>query len=104
MLIIDDEPMNIMALQSLLQIEGVESESQQTGIKAVEHLAELIYSREPIYKVLLIDFCMPGLDGPQTAIQIKELCQDAGRCVPYMACCSAYTEPTFERIALSAGI
>ena len=51
----------------------------RSGVKALEHLAELIYSRKPIYKVLLIDFCMPGLDGPQTAIQVTELCEDAGR-------------------------
>ena len=73
-------------------------------MKALEHLGDLIFRRKPLYKVILIDFCMPGLDGPQTALHIRELCQDAGRQVPYMACCSAYTEPAFEQAALSAGI
>ena len=95
-LIIDDEPMNITVLKSLLENENVESESMGSGVKALEHLGDLIFTRQPLYKVILIDFCMPGLDGPQTAIHIRELCQDAGRQVPYMACCSAYTESTFE--------
>ena len=103
-LIIDDEPMNITVLKSLLENEKVESESMASGVKALEHLGDLIFTRQPLYKVILIDFCMPGLDGPQTALHIRELCQDAGRQVPYMACCSAYTESTFEQIALGAGI
>lgn len=82
-------------MQNLLQGEGIESKALQSGVKALEHMAELIYSRKPIYKVLFIDFCMSGLDGPQTAIQVKELCEDAGRQVPFMVCISAYTEASF---------
>jgi len=57
-----------------------------------------------MHKVLLIDFCMPGLDGPSTAIHIRELCEDAGRPVPFMACCTAYTETSFKQVAIEAGI
>ena len=73
-LIIDDEPMNSEVLTSLLQVENVDAETQISGVKALEHLAELIFRKKPIYKVILIDFCMQELDGPQTAIQIRELC------------------------------
>mmetsp|Transcript_34845 Transcript_34845/g.45878 ORF Transcript_34845/g.45878 Transcript_34845/m.45878 type:complete len:117 (-) Transcript_34845:106-456(-) len=103
-MIVDDEPMNILALESMLFAAGIETESQSSGVKAVEHLSELIHAGKPISKVLLIDFCMPGLDGPSTALEIRELCQDAGRPVPYMACCSAYTEYTFRQIALDSGM
>jgi len=41
-LVIDDEPMNILALQGMLQGIGVESDSQSSGVKAVEYLSELI--------------------------------------------------------------
>jgi len=41
-LVIDDEPMNILALQGMLKGTGVESDSQPSGVKAVEYLSELI--------------------------------------------------------------
>ena len=59
--------MNVDVLQTLLHFENVESTYQSSGVKALEHIAELIFAKEPIYKVIIIDFCMPGLDGPQTA-------------------------------------
>ena len=44
-LIIDDEPMNITVLKSLLENENVESESMGSGVKALEHLGDLIFTR-----------------------------------------------------------
>ena len=58
----------------------------------------------PLYPVILLDFSMPELDGPSTAIQIRKLCTDANLACPWMACVTAYTDPQFERIALDAGI
>mmetsp|Transcript_17063 Transcript_17063/g.22990 ORF Transcript_17063/g.22990 Transcript_17063/m.22990 type:complete len:88 (-) Transcript_17063:71-334(-) len=70
----------------------------------MEYISELVQAKKPIPKVLLIDFSMPGLDGPQTAIHIRELVRDAGRPLPYMACYSAYNERTFKKIAIGAGM
>ena len=95
-LIVDDEPMHIMALTSLLETEGIPSAFQTSGVKAIEHLAELIYQKKPIYKVIIIDFCMKVMDGPQTAKQIKELCNDARRKEPFLVCCSSNSEETFQ--------
>ena len=44
-LIIDDEPMNITVLKSLLENEKVVSESMASGVKALEHLGDLIFTR-----------------------------------------------------------
>mmetsp|Transcript_16159 Transcript_16159/g.21881 ORF Transcript_16159/g.21881 Transcript_16159/m.21881 type:complete len:110 (-) Transcript_16159:52-381(-) len=84
--------------------QNIDHDCMLDGLSALEYVSELIQERKPIPKVLLIDFSMPGLDGPQTAIHIRELCKDAGRAVPYMACYSAYNEHTFKRIAKGAGM
>ena len=87
--------MHIMALKSLLEAEGIQSAFESSGVKAVEHLAEMIYTKKPIYKVIIIDYFMRVMDGPSTAIQIRELCNDAGRKEPFMVCCSSNSEETY---------
>lgn len=53
----------------------------------------MIEARKPIYPVILLDFSMPELDGPSTAMKIRKLCTDANVACPWMACVTAYTEP-----------
>jgi len=54
--------------------------------------------------VVLLDFSMPELDGPQTAIQIRQVCDDNFVVCPWLACVTAYTEPSFQKLALDAGM
>ena len=67
MLIVDDELFNRMALEAMLNSEGIESVQVQDGYKAIELLNQLISEAKPIFRLILLDFSMPVLDGPQTA-------------------------------------
>lgn len=56
-----------------------------------------------MYNLILCDFSMPEMDGPNTARAIRELLKD---CLiePVICCCTAYTLASFEQIALEAGM
>ena len=75
-----------------------------SGVKAVSHIQQLIKNGQPIYKMILCDFSMPELDGPQTSMQIHEICKNAGIDCPYIACVTAYQEASFQKLALDAGM
>ncbi len=49
-----------------------------------------------IYKVILMDFSMPVMDGPTTAMELRKViaANDIEQ-QPYICCCSAYTEDSF---------
>ena len=51
---------------------------------------------------------MPGMAGPEVAREIHRLYQES-ECVteakiPFICCCTAYTDGKFKRIALEAGM
>ena len=47
---------------------------------------------------------MPELDGPQTAIEIRHICDKAGRQSPFIVCVSAHEEAHFEKVSITAGM
>ena len=47
---------------------------------------------------------MPEKDGPQTAMEIRELCKAKGVAVPYICCATSYIEASFKRNAMEAGM
>lgn len=47
---------------------------------------------------------MPEKDGPQTAMEIRELCNAKGVAVPYICCATSYQEASFKRNAFEAGM
>ena len=57
-----------------------------------------------MYKVIFLDYSMPEMDGPQTASELRQILDMAGLEVPYICCCTAYTEASFMKIALEAGM
>ena len=58
-----------------------------------------------MYKVILLDFSMPVMDGPTTAIQLRRLIATNGiEEQPYICCCSAYTEDNFIEEAYESGM
>ena len=57
-----------------------------------------------MYKIVLLDYSMPGMDGPQVAIETRKLLKMAGVEIPYICCCSAYSEATYKQNALAVGM
>ena len=47
---------------------------------------------------------MPEMDGPMTATEIKNLCQERNKGKPYICCASAYTEIARQKVAKEAGM
>jgi two-component system NtrC family sensor kinase len=66
LLLVDDEPMNLDLLESLLVPEGYEVTRAGDGVEALERLSESSFD------VVLLDVMMPRLDGLATCAQIRE--------------------------------
>ena len=57
-----------------------------------------------VYKLIMLDYSMPELDGPQTAIRIRQVCKEANVAQPYICCVTAYSEAHYKRSAKEAGM
>lgn len=65
-LVVDDEPNIVLAVEFLLQREGWNVQKAYNGVEALEQLA----SFHP--DVILLDVMMPGMDGFELASQIRQ--------------------------------
>lgn len=75
-LIVDDMRVNRMILSSLLASNGVLSDLAESGEEC------LALCRENRYDLILLDHRMPGIDGVDTFVQLKEIFKEQGREVP----------------------
>ena len=65
-LIVDDEPANILALEAVLECLGQDLVRAESGAEALRHLLNNDFA------VILLDAQMPGLDGFETAELIRQ--------------------------------
>ena len=65
-LIVDDENTNILVLSSLLSVKGHQSDTALLGSKALDLVRQRLQlvPTIPFYKLVLMDFSMPQMDGP----------------------------------------
>ena len=62
------------------------------------------------YSLILLDYSLPNIDGPETARRIKKLYKDESESSfsappkPYIVCLTAFTEKIFQENAESAGM
>ncbi len=102
LLIVDDDIMNQIAIQSIVSAIGAKSDTAMSGFKALEMFKSRIAAHKlngvltPLYKVMLIDYSMPGMNGPELAVKIQELAKANGLETPYMCCCTAYSDQKFK--------
>ena len=75
-LIVDDMRVNRMILSSLLASNGVIADLAESGEEC------LALCRENRYDLILLDHRMPGIDGVDTFVRLKELFEEQGRKVP----------------------
>ena len=75
-LIVDDMRVNRMILSSLLASHGVLTDLAESGEECLE------LCRNNKYDLILLDHRMPGIDGVDTFVQLKEIFKEQGREVP----------------------
>ena len=60
-----------------------------------------------MYKLIILDYSLgDNLDGPEVAQEIRKIVEETEGSVeqPYICCCSAYTESSFQVKAINAGM
>ena len=75
-LIVDDMRVNRMILSSLLASNGVLADLAESGEECLE------LCRKNQYDLILLDHRMPGIDGVDTFVQLKDIFKEQGREVP----------------------
>ena len=75
-LIVDDMRVNRIILSSLLASHGVLADLAESGEEC------LALCKENYYDLILLDHRMPGIDGVDTFVQLKEIFKAQGREVP----------------------
>lgn len=73
-LLVDDQPNNLLALESILSDLGLNTVQADSGAKALKHLLQMDFA------VVLLDVQMPDLDGFETANLIRQ--RDRSRDTP----------------------
>ena len=106
MLVVDDEPMNVEVLKAMLQEKCIPTDTAFNGEDAItlvkERLKLVATDTAPMYKVILMDYSMPDMDGPTVVAKIRKLLEHsyddfaAEYQQPYICCCTAYDEAGFK--------
>jgi PAS domain S-box-containing protein len=84
-LMVDDRPANVLALEAILRPLGHNLVAASSGEEALKRLLEKDYA------VILMDVQMPGLDGYQTVQMIKQ--RERSRQVPIIFITAIYKDP-----------
>ena len=112
-MVVDDEPINVEVLSCMLQEKSYTVDCASSGYQALDLIMkrnELVrQGYAQMYKLILLDFSMPDIDGPEVARQIriflkKQSQSEAEIPNPVICCCTAYTDSTFMRQAYLAGM
>lgn len=96
----------------MLQSLNVKVDTALSGMSALNQMQERMelmrIGKAQMYKIILLDYSMPELDGPEVAMRIRRLFQSnpllEEDAVPFICCCTAYDEASFKRQALAAGM
>ncbi|MBS1209418.1 MAG: hypothetical protein H6R19_1816 [Proteobacteria bacterium] len=76
-LLVDDEPMNLMVTQYLLEEPGLAVDTAEDGLQAIAR------AQDTPYALILMDMQMPNMNGMETTQRIREL--PAYRDIPILA-------------------
>ena len=97
LLIVDDEPFNILALKSLLGYTNVIIESANNGQEAIEKIQSQANTSSP-YLLILMDCQMPVMDGYEaTASLMKKMRNKEIPTIPIVGCTAFNAKEKLER-------
>ena len=106
-LIVDDTPYNVLAIQAQLKAMGIESEATYNGEEAIKKVCEESKAREICcqgYSLIFMDFNMPVLDGYEATRKIKlKIARKEISDVPIIGC-TAYTDKDLLDQGLRSGM
>lgn len=72
-LVVDDEPMNLMVAQDVLKAWDMEVKTAESGMRAIE------LCKEAEFDLIFLDHMMPEMDGVETLKELRKLWADTGR-------------------------
>ena len=77
-LVVDDEPLNIEVMCGMLEFRGLICDHALSGPIALtlfqDRIEQVISGQaNAMYKLVLLDFSMPGMDGPEVATRMRKL-------------------------------
>jgi signal transduction histidine kinase len=94
-LLVDDRPQNLLALEALLDPLGLEMVKAQSGEEALRRVLERDFA------LVLLDVQMPGMDGIETARRIKA--RQRSRTLPIVFLTAIDTDPARVAAGYAAG-
>ena len=53
-------------------------QSSSSGEEAISLVKDRIINNKPPFKLIFLDYSMPFKDGPQTAVEVLDICKKAG--------------------------
>ena len=90
-------------MEMQLKDAGIASEQSLSAQAAFELFTLFEQSGEDLFKVIICDYSMPDLDGPNTVKKIRELHNKLGRPQPFIVCASAHNKDIISKTMLKAG-
>ena len=85
-LVVDDSAVNLTVVRNLLKKTGIKIDSALSGAQAIELV------RDNEYDMIFLDHLMPGMDGNETLIKMKQL-ETKGSALPPVIALSADVAP-----------
>ena len=86
--------MNIQVMKTMLESLSVGTDDAIDGPSALKLIKKRVKMAQdedvPMYKIILLDYSMPEMDGPQVAIELRQMLEEARLAIPYICCCTAY--------------
>ena len=80
-LVVDDDHMNIEVITAMLSSKHVKADSALNGNQALAliqtRMALAYQGKTTMYKIILLDYSMPEMDGPQVATEIRRIFQNS---------------------------
>ena len=99
-LVVDDCSFNIVATQSLLKQFDLQSDSIVQSKNVIALLEKRIQEKKPIYRLVLMDMQMPGVDGIEATRRIRTL--DLPQ--PYIIALTANAQKADRDSCIAAGM
>ena len=96
-LIVDDSHLNVIAMNNVVNLFDIYPDLASDGLEAIELVKQRLKSNQPMYKMMLIDYCMPHMDAPNTVLLIKKILKESNvQEQPHICCVTSYNQKEFK--------